>query len=130
MMVIYILNKKSSGLLTRAFQWCGAGSNRRHKDFQSFALPTELPHHDNLSVLFRRGGYRTGVANIAGIHKKSTILSPNLKSTQINASTSKIPAFMPGFEFDHWGFCGLHAVLTQKFDTHDLQLLPVKIVFR
>ena len=25
--------------------WCGAGSNRRHKDFQSFALPTELPHH-------------------------------------------------------------------------------------
>ncbi len=26
--------------------WCGAGSNRRHKDFQSFALPTELPHHN------------------------------------------------------------------------------------
>ena len=26
------------------FSWCGAGSNRRHKDFQSFALPTELPH--------------------------------------------------------------------------------------
>ena len=24
--------------------WCGAGLNRRHKDFQSFALPTELPH--------------------------------------------------------------------------------------
>ena len=27
-----------------ASSWCGAGSNRRHKDFQSFALPTELPH--------------------------------------------------------------------------------------
>ena len=27
------------------YSWCGAGSNRRHKDFQSFALPTELPHH-------------------------------------------------------------------------------------
>jgi hypothetical protein len=25
--------------------WCGAGSNRRHQDFQSCALPTELPHH-------------------------------------------------------------------------------------
>ncbi len=26
------------------YQWCpGAESNRRHKDFQSFALPTELP---------------------------------------------------------------------------------------
>src|ERR1700753_1268525 len=24
--------------------WCEPGSNRRHKDFQSFALPTELPH--------------------------------------------------------------------------------------
>jgi len=22
------------------FLWCGPGSNRRHKDFQSFALPT------------------------------------------------------------------------------------------
>ena len=28
--------------------WCGAGLNRRHKDFQSFALPTELPHHPNI----------------------------------------------------------------------------------
>ena len=24
-------------------KWNGAESNRRHKDFQSFALPTELP---------------------------------------------------------------------------------------
>ncbi len=31
--------KNSEGL------WFGAGSNRRHKDFQSFALPTELPNH-------------------------------------------------------------------------------------
>src|SRR5450432_754321 len=28
----------------RHYLWCGAGLNRRHKDFQSFALPTELPH--------------------------------------------------------------------------------------
>ena len=34
--------------------WCGAGSNRRHKDFQSFALPTELPHH-SLPTECRRG---------------------------------------------------------------------------
>src|SRR5690625_680364 len=25
--------------------WLGTESNRRHKDFQSFALPTELPSH-------------------------------------------------------------------------------------
>ncbi len=24
--------------------WCGPGLNRRHMDFQSIALPTELPH--------------------------------------------------------------------------------------
>ena len=32
-------------LIINGFVWCGPGSNRRHKDFQSFALPTELPHH-------------------------------------------------------------------------------------
>ncbi len=36
-----ILIMKALNIIT----WCGAGSNRRHKDFQSFALPTELPHH-------------------------------------------------------------------------------------
>jgi hypothetical protein len=25
--------------------WCEPGLNRRHMDFQSIALPTELPHH-------------------------------------------------------------------------------------
>ena len=32
--------------------WRGPGSNRGHKDFQSFALPTELPHHWCLTCLF------------------------------------------------------------------------------
>ena len=27
------------------FVWCHQESNRGHKDFQSFALPTELWHH-------------------------------------------------------------------------------------
>ena len=30
--------------------WCGPGLNRRHKDFQSFALPTELPHQTNTDI--------------------------------------------------------------------------------
>ena len=34
----------------RAFwKWSGAGSNRRHQDFQSCALPTELPDHVSVS---------------------------------------------------------------------------------
>ena len=38
---------KSPNFLGLSFSilWCEPGSNRRHKDFQSFALPTELPHH-------------------------------------------------------------------------------------
>jgi hypothetical protein len=28
-----------------AFLWCEPGLNRRHMDFQSIALPTELSHH-------------------------------------------------------------------------------------
>ena len=27
------------------YEWCHQESNRGHKDFQSFALPTELWHH-------------------------------------------------------------------------------------
>jgi hypothetical protein len=43
-----VYRKKRKPLIYNDLQrkmWCGAGSNRRHKDFQSFALPTELPHH-------------------------------------------------------------------------------------
>ena len=45
----YIVPKEKSfeviSLKAFLILWCGAGLNRRHKDFQSFALPTELPHH-------------------------------------------------------------------------------------
>src|SRR5215510_10466722 len=34
--------------------WLGAELNRRHKDFQSSALPTELPSQPTKRVLFRR----------------------------------------------------------------------------
>ena len=33
------------------FVWYHQESNRGHKDFQSFALPTELWHHFFLSIL-------------------------------------------------------------------------------
>src|SRR5206468_11562150 len=33
--------------------WLGAESNRRHVDFQSTALPTELPSRDRHSILRR-----------------------------------------------------------------------------
>jgi 2'-5' RNA ligase len=32
--------------------WCGEESNLRHRDFQSLALPTELPHRVKIMVRF------------------------------------------------------------------------------
>ncbi len=37
--------KKQLQIVTASFLWCHQESNRGHKDFQSFALPTELWHH-------------------------------------------------------------------------------------
>ena len=42
-------NKKAPlQAIMRLFMWAGTELNRRHKDFQSFALPTELPALQNL----------------------------------------------------------------------------------
>lgn len=38
-------NWTASGLTDLSSKWCQLESNQRHKDFQSFALPTELWHH-------------------------------------------------------------------------------------
>ena len=37
------------------WRWLGAESNRRHVDFQSTALPTELPSRDGADCVARRG---------------------------------------------------------------------------
>ena len=41
----YRYKKKQLLFEVAAFLWCHQESNRGHKDFQSFALPTELWHH-------------------------------------------------------------------------------------
>ena len=38
-------NKKAEENSFLLLAWCHQESNRGHKDFQSFALPTELWHH-------------------------------------------------------------------------------------
>ena len=35
-------HKKEEALLRLSYLWCHRESNQGHKDFQSFALPTEL----------------------------------------------------------------------------------------
>ena len=37
--------KTANSLRISGLMWCHQESNRGHKDFQSFALPTELWHH-------------------------------------------------------------------------------------
>lgn len=55
------------------YKWSGAGSNRRHQDFQSCALPTELPDRSSSSqslagsrriLLCRDAGKSTGGRNL------------------------------------------------------------------
>ena len=49
------------GIAERPGKWCpGTDSNRRHCDFQSHALPTELPGHADAAALFK-GGAAVGV---------------------------------------------------------------------
>ena len=43
--------KTANSLRISGLLWCHQESNRGHKDFQSFALPTELWHHR----MFARG---------------------------------------------------------------------------
>ena len=42
--------KESITFVILSFAWCHQESNRGHKDFQSFALPTELWHLADLRV--------------------------------------------------------------------------------
>ncbi len=44
---IKFLKNKNPGISAKVFLklWCEPGLNRRHMDFQSIALPTELSHH-------------------------------------------------------------------------------------
>ena len=48
----------------RDFLWCHQESNRGHKDFQSFALPTELWHHHY--VLSEQYCFSIAVAKLVG----------------------------------------------------------------
>ena len=50
---VFITQKRESFRRTTLFTWCHQESNRGHKDFQSFALPTELWHHYNLCLTRR-----------------------------------------------------------------------------
>src|SRR5205085_2294277 len=43
-------------------EWAGPGLNRRHMDFQSIALPTELPARQNAEILGVKAEFASGPA--------------------------------------------------------------------
>ena len=57
---------KTSCLAGRNLHWCRrAESNRRHEDFQSSALPTELPRHIKMATLI---GFEPTISAVTGRH--------------------------------------------------------------
>ncbi len=63
-----ITNQLLYRLSYTSMQWCfGAESNRRHKDFQSSALPTELPKH---CALWRSFFLKNGIHFLLNCGKK------------------------------------------------------------
>jgi hypothetical protein len=49
--------------------WLGTESNRRHKDFQSFALPTELPSLININRLYPMFSFQKAYSRNSSIDK-------------------------------------------------------------
>ena len=61
---MYIKGKILNTLLSALrifYSWCHQESNRGHKDFQSFALPTELWHHHVCRIVVSITGAKVGI---------------------------------------------------------------------
>ena len=62
-------------LILHFLWWLGTESNRRHKDFQSFALPTELPSLFKMAV---QTGIEPAISCVTGRHVNRYTTGPFL----------------------------------------------------
>ena len=77
--------KKYPGPISRLGLWCrGADLNRRHTDFQSVALPTELPRLDNPSSQTNRTTSTTVSDDMSPIFDSTPVISPALPQHQVD----------------------------------------------
>ncbi len=77
------------------FKWRGTESNRRHKELQSFALPTELPSH--LTV---HAGFEPAISSVTGRRDKPLLQWTILREPDLNQRPS-------GYEPDELPDCSI-----------------------
>src|SRR3978361_1953781 len=73
-------------LLTGTFRWRGWESNPRHHDFQSCALPTELPRRGG--TILARGRLRAQARALANLASVSELIHTCYRITDIDSSVS------------------------------------------
>ena len=96
-------NSERAVLQTAAFShfatppawWRGTESNRRHKELQSFALPTELPSHLTVHV-----GFEPTISSVTGRRDKPLLQWTKLRELDLNQRPS-------GYEPDELPDCSI-----------------------
>ena len=79
-------------------KWSGADLNRRHADFQSTALPTELPDQRRLS-LNSTAVTDVGLAHLKGLTKLQTL---DINSTKVTkAGVAALQKALPNCKIKH-----------------------------
>ena len=96
-------NSERAVLQTAAFShfatppgwWRGTESNRRHKELQSFALPTELPSHSTVHIRFE-----LMIFSVTGRRDKPLLQWTILREVDLNHRPS-------GYEPDELPYCSI-----------------------
>ena len=83
-------------------KWRGTESNRRHKELQSFALPTELPSHPTVHIRFE-----LMIFSVTGRRDKPLLQWTILREVDLNHRPS-------GYEPDELPDCSIPRLLINK----------------
>ena len=68
--------------------WLRAESNRRHEDFQSSALPTELPSHNDIFKMAVSTGLEPAISSVTDWHVNHYTTRPMVAEIGLEPTTS------------------------------------------